>query len=253
MPDASYLEYRLSGGAANTDPDLSLGGVMSSETIKGQSQTGLTMTGVTYVDGSGNPEGVGDLQLRAGPVLRWQPSGDTFLNQPDVSADGRYSLYATSGAAIFVDVVSASLPAPDVDNTLTIANIRNELFDDIASNESWDGMTDYRCFFLTNTHPTDTFNTVKIYIDQQPLGADTLRLGYNSAGLNADAETIVNETTAPSGSVVFGTHTSEGTAIDLSPLAAGDRFAVWVERSISPGTLTGSQRNVFRFRVVGLD
>jgi hypothetical protein len=253
MPDAAYLEFRLSGGASQTDPNASLGGIMSSETIKSQGQTGLGIAGITFIDGFSNPENVGTLQLRAGPTLRWVPAGDAFLNEAGVATDGRYSLHSVGGSAILLDVITASLPAPDVDDVLTMANIRNELFDNISSTEAWQGSVDYRCIFITNVHPSITFNTVKIWVEQQPLGEDTLRLGYNSAKKNLDAEVIGSETTAPTGSVVFGTHESEGTAIDLSPLAATDRWPIWIERTIGAETLNGSSRNVFKLRLLGLD
>jgi hypothetical protein len=253
MPDAAYLEYRLSGGASNTDPDLSLGGIMSTETVKGQSQTGLSTAGITYIDGFNNPENVGDLELRTGPTLRWVPTGDAFLNEADVSLNGRYTLHSVAGGAILVDVVTASLPAPDVDDTLTIANLRNEIFDDLSSADAWNGHTDYRCIFITNVHSTDSFGTVKIWIEQQPLGADTIRLGYDNTHKNMDAQTIVNETTAPTGDVTFGTHIDEASAIDLSPLAAGDRWPIWLERTIPAQTLVGSSRNVFKLRLLGLE
>lgn len=254
MPDAAYLQFRLSGGAGNTDPDLSLGGIMSSEQVLSQSSSNNSpLAGVSYLDGFGNPQNVGDVELEAGPILRWVPTGDAFLNEADVSANGTYSLHAIGGGVIIVDVVTASLGTPPLSQTITISNQTNELFDDIPSDESWNGSTDYRCIFITNTHGTLTFNTVKVWIEQQPLGADVLRLGYNSAKKNNDAETVGSETTAPSGSVVFGTHEDEAGAIDLSALAAGDRWPIWVERTIAAETIIGSKTNVFRLTVLGLE
>lgn len=92
----AYLEYRLSGGASNSDPAASLGGAMSSTRLVGCTVTGVTnVTGVTVLDAIGNAGGNdGVLDFTAsGTLLTWQGPGASAAGDPvDVGTNGRYIL-----------------------------------------------------------------------------------------------------------------------------------------------------------------
>ncbi len=147
---ASDIQYRLSGGAANTDPDASLGGAMS--TVGG----GLITTAVL-----------------------------------------------------------------------------NNLFDDVTGAEGDTGDTEYRCIYIKNNHGSLTLSNTVIWIATETPSSDSLvDLALGGAGLNGTAETVVDESTAPSGET-FSHPTSKGGGLSLASLASGEFFPVWIRRVIS--------------------
>lgn len=247
MPDSiAHLERRLSGGASNTDPGLSLGGAMS--TVAGgkllsQSATaGTPIAGVTVVDGAGNAAGNGVLSFAvAATTLTWTPPGGSAGDPVTVNADGRYTVYGSGGGTyLIVDVVTGSLPAGDVAQTYTVANIANQGWDDVPKSESWPGQTEYRCFYYqwTATAAGPAYG-VLAWISQQATGADDLEIGLDPAGINGIATTVANETTAPAG-VTFSAPLGEGSALNVGTLNPGDYFAVWEKRVVPAATTVAS-------------
>lgn len=148
----AYLERRLSGGAANADPDLALGGDMSSERVLSQSTSALAnITGVTIDYAGGSPTGVGVLAFDFSDLtLAWTPNALDPGAAVNVSASGKYAIFGEQGV-LLVTVVSGSLPGSDQSDNVTIANIANEEWDNVTKQESFDGDLEYRCFYLANT------------------------------------------------------------------------------------------------------
>ena len=148
----AYLEYRLTGGSANTDPDASLGGDMSSERVLAQSTTALSnVTGVAIDYAGGNPAGAGSLAFDfSDGTLTWTANGLDPGDAVDVNdASGRYSIFGEQGV-LLVTVTTGSLPGSDKSDSVTIAYIANEQFDDVAKQESFDGDVEFRAFQLYN-------------------------------------------------------------------------------------------------------
>lgn len=244
MINMADMEIRLSGGASNTDPNASLGGVMSTERVLSQSASAPTnITGVAIDYACGNATGNGTLAFTfATTTLTWTPSGGTVGTAVDVSADGRYVIADSAGdQQLHVTVTSASLPGSDQsDADITIANIANETFDDVSKQESLDGDTEYRCVYVKNTHAADSMLNVTIWREVDASGADSLELGADPAGVGDGsttgvATTIANENTAPAG-VTFSAPTTQGTGIVLGTLAAGEAAAFWIKRTVPADT-----------------
>lgn len=83
---STELHFRLSGGAANSDPDLSLGGTMSSETISDNTLNNL------WDDVSAAEASAGDVEYR-GIILYLATTSETLSNarvwiSATTSADG---------------------------------------------------------------------------------------------------------------------------------------------------------------------
>jgi hypothetical protein len=153
----SDIEFRLSGGSSNSDPNASIGGIMSSTEI--------------------------------------------------------------------------------VDDT--VAN----LFDNVTGGEAASGSVEYRCFYIVNTHGTDSLSGVKLWIESNTPSADTvIDIALDPAGIGDGASTGVavtpsplDELTAPGG-VSFELSplpVDESTAIEIGDLDAGEAQAVWVRRTVS--------------------
>ena len=246
--NAAYLEVRLSGGAGNTDPDASLGGIMSSERVYSQSADAPTnCTGITIDDGKGNALGDGTLAfIFSSTTATWTPNGGSVGDAVDISIDGRYSLTDSTGnQQIHITVVNASLPGGDQSDTdITIANIANEVFDDIVKQESLDGDTEYRCLYLYNAHSTDQILNSTIWRESDASGADSLSLAADLAGVGDGsttgvADTVANENTAPDPALSFTEPTTQGTGIILGTLDASAAGAFW-EKRVVPAVTTVS-------------
>lgn len=204
--NSAYLEARLSGGAGNTDPDASLGGDLSSTRPDSQSASGITnVTGVTIDFAAGNPVGAGTLSYVVGEydsTLQWQPNGLLAGTAVVVTEDARYALYGEEGV-LFVTVDFSSLPVIDKSDAITIANIANEVWDDVAKAESFAGDVEYRCLYLVNAHGVDPFLMVSVYIAEQPIPGE-ISVGADPAGVGDGITRSVSSITR-SGSVATAT------------------------------------------------
>lgn len=234
----------LSGGAGNTDPNAALGGAISTTRWCSQNATGVTIAGVTVNDAAENTVGSGTLAyLVSGQTLTWTPpSGAAGVAVP-LTANGAYIIRGAGATAGYlrVTVVFASLPASNVSQTATVANWDNKLFDDVTKAEALAGNINYRCIYLKNNHASDTATDVRAWINQDSLGADTIALGADPAGVGDGAATgvgttIANEATAPAG-VVFTQPLSEAASISLGTFTFGTGRAVWIKRDVPVGTL----------------
>lgn len=245
MPiNVADLEIHHSGGAANEAEGASIGGAISTaagKRVLAQSATAPTnVTGVVIDDASGNPLGAGTLTYtNTGQTLQWKAQGEaTGGTAVAVGTDGKYAIPAEGVGYLFVTVTAASLPGTDQnDANITIANRVNEMFDNISSAESFAGDVEYRCYYIKNTHSTDTAFGVKVWIQDQPAGADTIKLAVDTAGVNGTATTAANESTAPAGQT-FSTPASQGTGLLLGDLTPGDYAAFWIERTVPAETVT---------------
>jgi hypothetical protein len=245
----AYLELRLSGGAANQNPAASLGGAVSSKRILSKTAVGAAnITGIVLDDAPGSANGAGTLMFSgANKTLQWMPNGGTAGDPVPIIEDGRYAVPGGEGYLCVTATLSA-LPTSNQSDTLTVSPVMNALFDDISKLESYEGDTEYRCFYLYNAHPSEPFIGCKVYIGAQPVGADTLMLGVDPAGIGDGSSTGVagmtaNENTAPAG-VNFSVPAAIGSALSIGSLAAGKGQAIWQRRSIPGQTLTSVAADV---------
>lgn len=249
---SAHLEYRYSGGASNNVGNNSLGGIMSSFEVLAQtvaysatSIAGISLRragGHSLADIASNP---GTLAYtNATNIVTWDPPGAIGVG-PNVTldSDGKYALFGANGQRLLVlDVTFASLPGSDASEGVNVTAVANELFDDITAQEAFIGDVEYRCVYVTNVHPTSSFIGVKIWIPEQPVGADDLAIGLDPAGVGNGsttgvATTIANEDTAPAG-VTFSSPSTQGTGLSIIGLAAGEGQALWIRRTVPAGTAT---------------
>lgn len=115
---------------------------------------------------------------------------------------------------------------------ITAATLHN-LFDQVSGDEAAAGDTEYRCFYVKNTHGSLSLQNAVIWIQTQTPSTDSIvAIALAGEGLNATAETVANESTAPVGES-FTSPSSKGTGLSLGTMAAGQRYAIWVRRVIS--------------------
>jgi hypothetical protein len=242
----AYLELYLSGGVDNVVPNSSLGGIKSNTPLHSKTVAWKTdnISGITLVDAPGSTDGDGSLAYNVtNKTLTWTPFSGSAGEIITLVEDGKYAISGSSGLLI-VSVVFANLPLTDQTADVTVAQKINSLFDDITKFESFNGNTDYRCFYIYNSHPTDPFVNISIYISQQTTGSDNILIGLDPSGVGNGsttgvATTILDETSIPT-NVVFSSPSTIGTALVINQIAAGQAHAIWEKRVVPSGTLTGS-------------
>jgi hypothetical protein len=122
---------------------------------------------------------------------------------------------------------------------ITTATIGN-LFDDVSAAEATAGDVEYRCVFVHNNHATDTAINVQISVQSEVALGASVALALDNIGVTAvgsataQALTIANESTAPSGGAGIG-------AFGAGPLTIGNMgpgtvAAVWVRRTVGAAT-----------------
>lgn len=111
----------------------------------------------------------------------------------------------------------------------TVAN----LFDNVGSAESAAGDTEYRCFYVKNTHATLTLQAAKVYIQTNTPSTDTsAEIGLGTSAVNGTEQTVANESTAPS-AVTFSSAAGSGNALSIGNIPAGQHKAIWLKRIVN--------------------
>lgn len=156
-------------------------------------------------------------------------------------------LYLSGGASNAV--VNASLGGA-ISSTEISSTPLNNLFDNVDDTEANNGDIEYRCFYVKNTHATDSLTLAAVYIASNSPSADTvIAIGLDPAGLSGTATTIANEGATPSG-VTFSAAASAGAALSIGTLAAGAYQAIWVRRTVDEDA-DASASDPFTLRFTG--
>lgn len=227
MSDLSDLKRYLSGGAANTTADASLGGAISTTgLIKNQTATRSTslITGVTIDDALGNAIGSGTLTFAgAAKTLSWTPPNSTAGTAVDVSSSGTYAIQGPSnGGMVIVTVVASSLPGSNVSDTVVISALNNQLWDDVSKAQSNAGEVTYRCFYFKNA-AADTMVEFKLWIAENTPGQDSVAIGLDPAGIGGTATQTTKAVTGATwlSSVSTFTCTGHGIPVGAKVTVAG--------------------------------
>lgn len=112
----------------------------------------------------------------------------------------------------------------------------SNLFDTVSQAESTAGDTEYRAFFVKNTHATLTYQDVVVYLSSNTPSADTtvaIALADEAVGVST-IETIVDESTAPSGPS-FSSPATVGAGLAIGDMAPGEMKGIWVRWTVTAG------------------
>src|SRR5512141_31104 len=229
------LLFIHSGGAGNTNPAADLGGAISTagnKRVKSQTASSLAnITGVAVTDCYGNAEGVGSVQFTfSSKLLAWKPFGQTTYYGVAVSADGEYLIGSSAGYMV-VQVTYANLPASDKVDSVTVANLQQNVFDTVTAAQALVGKTSYRCLYVLNKHASSTATAVKVWVAQSTPAGDEIDIGLGTANIGSTEQTIGSETDAPSG-VTFSHPMTYGSALSIGDIPAGSYKAVWQRRTV---------------------
>ena len=124
--------------------------------------------------------------------------------------------------------------------------VLNNLFDDVSSAESTAGDTEYRGFYVKNKHATLTWENVVVWIESLTSSADTeFDIALADEAVGAAMETIVDESTAPSGPS-FTRPTSKGAGLSIGDIAAGSYKGIWIKRTVTAGAAAANDSGTIR-------
>jgi len=257
MATLADLKIVHSGGAANTDPNLDLGGAKSTAGTKDiLSQTPsapTTITGVVIDDAAGNDEGDGTLAFDSvNTTLRWTPLNGTAGVAVDVSTNGAYAIQgASNGGVLKVTVTSGALPSSDQTNTITITNIANNMFDDVAKADAKAGDIEFRGVYWENDHATDAMVDIRMWVEQNTPGQDVIQIAIGDEAKNIALGVIANEDTDPALTIDFDDNNpvDYASGIVIPDLSAGDYQGWWLKRTVPAGTNQSQTNNAFRIGV----
>ena len=258
MANLADFIVRLSGGAANTDPLLALGGAMSTVgggKVLSQTPTGLTITGVTIDDAMGNNVGSGSLFFdQSANTLRWTPPAGTAGSPVDITGDGVYAIQGgADGGVLLVTIVNASLPSSDQTNTIVIANKVLNIFDDVTKAEAKAGENDYRGLYFENAHTADSMTDGAFWVENNTPGQDVVNIADGDEAVDVALETIADQNTAPSGPD-FDTANPVDFASGIilpTPFLFSEFKGWWVRRVVPADVSAAEDNNTFRigFRI----
>ena len=250
---AKELEVYLSGGASNNDPNLSLGGVISTNILYGQS--------VSINSGSSPIPG---LTFLGSENLGVNVHITTRIETPDFGGFGimlgnwnagvgiYYTLTPTDGEYLLVDgdtsvtvsVVTAQMVYGG--GYIDGVSIQNNLLDEVTSNESKVGDVTYRHFYLKNSTVID--KSIKVYIGAQLSGQDYIEIGFANTVSGADDELLVSDKVAPTG-VAFTAGNTVGD-VPLLTVSALGKIGVYVKRTVLPLTSVSQEFDSGLLKVV---
>lgn len=241
------IEFRLSGGAGNTLPASSLGGIISATQVVKDTASfhaGASLAGITLLSCTGMlPEASGGarsaaltLSLDGGLKLVYFSAygaargvADANVNNiVNVGSNGTYEVswvddYGTAGLTF--SVVTASLPGVNSVGLIDVVRSSGQLFDDIPLAENLAPVANYRCVYAKNTG--SSAQSVQLYTQGNPSGS-VIDFGLDPAGINVAAQAVATELTAPAG-VTFANSTTPENGVPIT-LAANDFAAIWIRR-----------------------
>ena len=218
------LSLFLSGGASNTDTNLSLGGTKSTASqIYGNTLSWNTteISGVSLLDSLGAVVGgVGTLHFYfLTNEIAFQKLGGLVPaagDRQDISLDGEYLITAPEGdMSIAISTIAASLPAVDTSKDIDNVKVNPNLFNHIPLNDELIKRPVYRHMYVKHTGTRNI--KYGLYIKQNFQSRITLSFGrYNADSVNPN-ELLPDQYTTPKGiEFLAPTNISEAIILNLN-------------------------------------
>lgn len=108
-----------------------------------------------------------------------------------------------------------------------------EVFADINSDEAEAGITKYACIYVKNKHTITALTRIKMWLSQNTPSEDTtVTIGFGTANVNDEEQTIANETTAPTG-VTFHTAADIDNHLTTNDIPKEQIKAIWIKLVVS--------------------
>lgn len=260
---ASSLEFYLSGGAANSDADLSLGAGIGNALVYQTFTNSVPIPGVTVISVRGlqpsnyDPGAAATINYSAGAggYLQYEDLDGFLGTSVLVDVSGTYQIPApTEGGVVVVLVDTVLLPLTDQQTELTnIVTPKNAVYDDIQKTQVDGTYEDYRCLYIRNpvgsgavAASLEVFVSTGSQQPESPVGypalADMISLALDPAGIGDGVATgvAIGPLTPqlappipaeqdPNGLLAGLTFTT--TDLAVGNLAEGESVAVWIRRA----------------------
>jgi hypothetical protein len=158
----------------------------------------------------------------------------------------RYSVVAGTGDSSAG--AAASSLGDQVSTTAITDDTFGNLFPDITGDEAAAGVVKYRCIFVLNNHATLTLTNAQVSIASQIANGSTIAIATDNIAASAkgsgsaQAATVANENTAPSGVSAFGVG-----PLSLGSLTPGQVKGVWIRQTTPTGATPPGSDGVDNF------
>jgi len=121
------------------------------------------------------------------------------------------------------------------------------LWDKVESAEASAGDIEYRCIYIRNDGATTALDA-KVFIQANTPSLDTtIEIALAGEGKGGTAETVGNESTAPTGET-FSAPTDYAGGLALGSLAQNEFFPAWIKRSVTAAA-ANTPSDTFTLRV----
>lgn len=241
---ADALGVFLTGGASNSNPDASLGGVMSGVRNRGLGPIfGLKIPGLR-IDNVYPASGEGDAYLYLSPdgeVIYVPPDG---LEGEAVAINEGESKVVTGedpdkAVRIFREAGLGFPPGKRMDAKLVTALNGALAHGNVSSAQRVAGVTTYRAIML---YGQGSVSNIRLWLPPVAGAQATFALALENA-VGGAIQTIASETTAPVG-VSFSTPTTEAAALRVSSLSQGGAVGLWIRRVFPAAGAVDPRENV---------
>ena len=127
---------------------------------------------------------------------------------------------------------SSSYLGGPVTETLVPLGVLNNVFKAVEPDEALDGATHYACFYVKNTHDTETMFECEATITNPSATLDAVvawGVGRNGVG---GQEQIISDPTKEPADIIW--YTSVGELVRIGNLPARGHIGIWVRRIVLP-------------------
>lgn len=237
------FDYHLSGGAANANPSLSIGGVRSSQVVRSATvDTPTPMTGITILDVVGSPNGTGKLSYLAPYDMFWRPpQSESYPQRYNVpTSDNEEAAFYNLPSGfeyLHIKTQKSLLPTTGLyEFDIEVTNIPNNIFGDITQAELISGAPIYRCLYV---RATGSMLNCRLFVTQDAVSGDSIQVALDPSATNGTAIQLVDQydsTNLLSG-LVFKEAVTIGDALVLPNLSSSQHRAVWFKYIIDDTVL----------------
>jgi hypothetical protein len=249
------IQFRYSGGASNSDPLLSLGGVMSSASVPLQSiASPVNVLGVSVSQVVGVS---GDITLFTtnGSTTGYRRIGwfdpTTVQGYIEVNADGEYIIYSSAGdpsrGYLVVNVTIASITTSYKEDVLALTDALETIFPDVTQAKAGAGAMDYRCIYIRNGNGSETISLLNLWVGKEYSGEQSIAFAVDTNGVGGTAVTIADS--EDTGDVVSGLTfvqpTTEATALQITNIGPGVAVPIWLRRTVQAQVKTAVASDSF--------
>lgn len=251
---AAMLFY-LSGGASNSNPDMSLGGPISSTELSFQTYNqSASIPGVSIVRVGNSGLGVGTLRYEVfgdDYVFRWIPKGADEDSGLIISGDGTYGVLSANGIGtgfIVLDIDYSSLSPNTEEAKIDIQNVLPNIFSNVTSANASSGYISHRCLYIKNEHLSKTISGLEISTFKDGNTGSVVEIAADPIGAGDGVSTGVATTPAEETTHPGFSFSSNAQLVDIPP---GQTAAFWLRRTIASGWYKDLNPDVHLLLVTG--